>query len=221
MAYLARLPVRPVTPPVQTRARQRPALRLLGLLVLLPLLGGLVLAVGSLGHLVSGPALPIGRLAAGCLEAPVEPLFLAVASGHASLCATDGRVYGSLDIEQLEPSGHYSALLAYFEHPGLCSWSALLYQVPHFTRPCTLADLDGPTPPGVLMHVGDAAASWAGGVHLDGFTEEIQLAPHAQAWLLLERWPTPRPGPPGPSASFASRYVERGALEVRAIFDVP
>ncbi len=222
MGYLERLPVRPVTPHVQTRARRLQTIPLPGLLVLLALLGGLTLALGSLTNLVSGPALPVGRLPTGCLEAPVEPLGQTVATGHASLCATYGRVHGSLAIEQLEPSGHYSTRLAYFEHPGLCSFSALLYQVPHFTRPCTLADMDGPTPHGVLLHVSDAVASSAGGVHLDGFTKEIQLAPHAQAWLLLERWPTMWPGTPDiSSVSASSRAQQPRVFEVRAIFDIP
>jgi hypothetical protein len=71
------------------------------------------------------------------------------------------------------------------------------------------------------MHVSDAIASSAGGAHLDGFTKEIQLAPRAQAWLLLERWPSLWPGTPDISALSASSPVEPGVFEGQAIFVVP
>jgi hypothetical protein len=124
---------------------------------------------------------------------------------------------------RLEPLGHDSAGLAYFEHLGLCSFSTLLLQMRNFSRPCTIADSSGPTTSGVLLRGDIAVATSTGGAHLDADTHEIELTPHAQAWLLIERRLRMSPGTPQVAryATSMMGQAETGIYEARAIFDVP
>jgi hypothetical protein len=171
------------------------------------------LAVERMGARLRSDA-PAGWPASGCLSASVAPLGAQVVGGQASLCIADGGVQRTLDLERLAPGERYVEWIAYFESPSLCSFGALLYQVSNFNQPCTLVDLDGPQPHGVARDVSETAADTQGIVHVAGPIGEVNLAPRAQAWLLV--------APPGWSPHPHPQPFD-GALQplARAVFDLP
>jgi hypothetical protein len=169
------------------------------------------------GRLPAG--VPQGWPPQGCLRAPVPPLSGETATGIASLCAAEDGLQGTLDLEQLEPSSAYVEWFAYFEQPSLCSLASLLFQINNFHRPCTLADLDGPQPKGIVRRLSSAVSDSAGSGHLHGIVRDIEVAPHSQGWLLVGQ-PAWQPG----SESAAPTPMRNGTARGPAafvVFDLP
>jgi hypothetical protein len=221
--YLHRLPIRPAESEPRARSKAGPPLRLRAVVAALALFAISSLAAMALGRMsatLQGDV-PPGWPASGCLSASVAPwrgaLSGQVIVGQASLCIADSGLRGMLDLEHLEPMALYVEWIAYFENPSLCSFGPLLYQVQHFNRPCTLADLGGPAPHGMVPSAADAAADAQGFLHVDGRAREISLAPQAQAWLLVSRpsW--------SPIAQQTDRVGQDDTSEpiARAVFDLP
>jgi hypothetical protein len=221
--YLHRLAIRPARPLPSKRPRAHSPIGL-GLLVgALVLLATSSLAAAALGRMSANLRgdVPRGWPADGCLVAGMAPwsgnLSGPVVAGSASLCLADGALHSKLDLDHLEPKHRYAEWLAYFESPGLCSLGQLVYQINNFNRPCTFSDLEGLTPHGIVRKVADAIADIEGVILVDDPIHDIDLRPHAQAWLLLSP-PTWSPIPQ-PSDSLV-RNTAPSPL-ARAVFDVP
>jgi hypothetical protein len=178
------------------------------------------LALQRMGASVHGDV-PPGWPVNGCLSASVAPwrgpLGQQVVVGQASLCMTDSGLHATLDVAHLDPTARYTAWVAYFESPSLCSGGALMYQIRNFNRPCTLIDLAGAQPQGILRAVAETAADAQGSLHVDGPIREIGLRPHAQAWLLVSR-PAWSPVPPPTNSKTHDNPSEPIA---HAVFDLP
>jgi hypothetical protein len=217
--YLHRLPIRSARTEPEARSRKSRPLRpgsVVAALAILAISSLTAMALQHTGSSLHGDAPPRWP-ASGCLSASVEPLGGRAAAGQGSLCVVDGEMHGTLDVEHLEPKARYVEWIAYFESPSLCSAGALQYQVQHFTRPCTLIDLDGPQPRGLLREVAATATDSQGVLHLDDPVRRIDLASRAQAWLLLSR-ASPSPSPYPTHRVFRDDTSEPVA---RAVFDVP
>ena len=217
--YLHRLPIRATEPARKSPSSAGPLIRsrpLVAALVLLAISSLAAMALERMGASLHD-AVPPGWPASGCLGASMAPMGAQVAVGQASLCMADGGLDGSLDLENLEPTAQYVEWIAYFESPSLCSFGALVYQVYNFDRPCTLADLYGSQPHGVVQSVAATAADAQGILHSGGRLREINLTPHAQTWLLVSRpsW--------SPVQQPTYRPVQDNTREpvARAVFDVP
>jgi hypothetical protein len=165
----------------------------------------------------AGAAAPPGWPASGCLSATVAPNDNQVV-GQAGLCiANDKSIRATLDLAHLAPNARYVEWIAYFENPSRCSFGDVDSAMHNFNEPCTLADLDGPTPRGIVHAMALPTADAGGVIHLDGPVRAINLAPQAQAWLLLGQssW-SPVPHPWYRLAENSTRK-----LIARASFDLP
>jgi hypothetical protein len=183
------------------------------------------LVIASLLQAVLNPPVVLPERAAvapgwpssGCLTANVVPNHNQVL-GQAGLCiADDTSTRGTLDLDRLEPNARYVEWIAYFESPSQCSVGATDSQAHNYTGYCTLADLDGPTRHGIVHGVEFVRADGEGVLHVESPLRAINLAPRAEALLLLGQpsWsPVPHP---------TYRLIEDdiGQRILRAAFTVP
>ena len=180
-------------------------------------LGSLLQAVAT--HVPVVPthaAAPPGWPASGCL---VEHAVLKDRSvvGQAEICtANDESIRASLDVEHLDPWTRHVAWFAYFKSPTLCGSHAIGAQADVQNGRCALADLDDPTPRGLVRSIGWTTADAEGVLHINA-PVAINLVPQSQVWLMLGQpsWsPVPHP---------AYRLIEDDVSQLiaSAVFDVP
>jgi hypothetical protein len=217
--YLHRLPIRSAPSETKPRSRKRRPIRpgsVIATLAIVAISSLAAVGLERIGTTLHGHAPPTWP-ASGCLSASVEPLGAQAVAGQGSLCIADGQLHGTLDVEHLEPMARYVEWIAYFDSPSLCSAGALQYQVQHFSRPCTLVDLGGPQPRGLLRDVAATSTDSQGVLHLDNPVAEIELASRAQAWLLLGR------ASPSSAPHTTLRLFDDDASKPvgRAVVDVP
>jgi len=218
--YLHRLPARSPASERRARPRAHGLIRpgaAVAVLALLATSGLAALALERMAASLRGD-LPTGWPANGCLDASViQVSSRQIVTGHGRLCLADSRMHGTLDLEHLQPTARYAEWIAYFESPSLCSAGALKYQIYNFNQPCGLIDLEGPQAHGVAHHVAESTADAQGDLHMEGLISEIDMRPHAQAWLVAAR--------PGwsPTEDATNRIAQDDTHEAvgRAQFDLP
>ena len=175
--------------------------------ILVPLMASLIIVVmiagagDRFGDSTGPPLGPPDGKDALCVEAPVGQVEPSSVTGRARLCFDEGGVRTRVDLDGLSEDVAYTAWLAYFATPSLCS-----------TRPCGDPDLVQERSAGVFGRVDGTTSDVARRASLSGSFRDVHLQasseahilvfqhgvlsradPSQRARLLLE-WPLGRPG---------------------------
>ena len=121
------------------------------------------------------PATPPDGEEGACHELPVTALATSTVEGQGRVCFDDdGVVRPALQVGGLTPGHAYTAWLAYFDRPETCAQT-----------PCSLVDLSGDDPSGVLGRISSGVANQTRTLTLRTELHDLVITPGAQLSLIL------------------------------------
>jgi hypothetical protein len=108
-----------------------------------------------------------------CQTVPVTTVAESGVAGEAQMCVDLGGIQPTLAVRGLHAGETYTAWLAYFDRPSAC-----------FSTPCSLIDLRGDDPVGVMGRLDGAIAPSTGELELRATVRDLHPSPGAQVTLL-------------------------------------